>query len=273
MNWLEAFFVGLIQGLTEFLPVSSSGHIELSKIIFDSKEEDILLTIFLHLATALSTIFVFRKDIAQIIRGLFLFKWNAETKFTAFIVISMIPAALAGLFLEDELNGLFNGNLLLVSIALIATGAVLFISDRKKTNGESEGSAGKVVGTFSAIIIGLAQAIAIIPGVSRSGSTIGTAVILGINRERAARFSFLMVLPLILGAAAKKFLDLYEGNGAIGGLNPDWGAYSVGFVAAFISGIFACKWMIALVKRSRLTWFAFYCWAIGGIGLLYLFFS
>lgn len=273
MSWLEALFIGLIQGLTEFLPVSSSGHIELSKVLFDTKEEDILLTIILHAATALSTVVVFRKDIGFIFKGLLKFQWNDHSKFTFYIVLSMIPAAVAGLFFEEQLNMLFNGNLLLVSVALLATGLILFISDRVKIADPSGANPGKTVGPGSAFAIGLVQALAILPGISRSGSTIGTAVLLGINRERAARFSFLMVLPLILGAAAKKGLDLYGSEAVSTSLRSDWGVYAVGFVAAFISGIFACKWMIALVKRSRLTWFAIYCWIVGGIGLSFLFFS
>lgn len=257
MHWLEALIIGLVQGLTEFLPVSSSGHIELSKIIFEAQKEDIVFTIFLHAATALSTIVVFWKEITDIFRGILKFQWNAETKFAVLIIISMIPAAIAGLFFEEELSALFDGNLILVSCALIATGFILFFSDRVA-------KADKPLGYGSAFIIGIMQAIAILPGISRSGSTIGGAVLLGIDRAKAARFSFLMVLPLILGASLKELKDFAEGSTPV---DIDWGVYLVGFAAAFISGIFACRWMIALVKRSRLTWFAVYCWLVGVIGL------
>ena len=188
MTLIESIILGIIQGLTEFLPVSSSGHIELGKAIFgiEEKEAGMLFTIVLHFATALSTIIVFWKDIIQIFKGLFQFKWNEESKFALFVVISMIPAALVGVLLKDQIDDFYNGNVLLVSIMLLLTGVILFYSDRAT-------SKDGVVNSKNAFILGVVQAIAIMPGISRSGSTIASAVMLGIDREKAARFSFLMV--------------------------------------------------------------------------------
>lgn len=270
MTIWESIVLGVVQGLTEFLPVSSSGHIELGKAIFgiEEKEAGLLFTVVLHFATALSTIFVFWKDILGIFRGLFQFKWNAETRFSYFIVLSMIPAALVGVFLKDQIDDFYSGNVLLVSAMLLITGVVLFYSDRAtKKSGE--------VTSANAAFLGVVQAIAIMPGISRSGSTIATAVMLGIDREKAARFSFLMVLPLIFGAMAKEFkdyLDLSEVDQASALLLDS--TMFVGFFAALIAGYFACKWMIAIVKKSKLSYFAYYCWAVGFVGIVYsLFFS
>lgn len=351
MSFIEAIVLGVIQGLTEFLPVSSSGHLELGKAVLGSvPEEGMLMTIVLHFATALSTIVILRKDIVQIFKGLFQFKNNEESRFSLFIVISMIPAALVGILFEDQIDSFFSGNLGLVGAMLIVTGGLLFVADRARA------TEGKVTIT-RAIIVGIAQAIAILPGISRSGATIGTSVLLGIDRQRAARFSFLMVVPLILGAMAvktKDYLDLrelestadenvraemiveelqddipaikedlvvayiaakerdwaemkeqgvscscqtkslrlrYEENLKSAGLTAneveqvmtdDFGkirafestspmVLGVGFLAAFITGLFACTWMIALVKRSKLKYFAFYCFAAGIAAIIYSF--
>ncbi|NOR87593.1 MAG: UDP-diphosphatase [Bacteroidales bacterium] len=260
MSWIEALILGIIQGLTEFLPVSSSGHLELAKFILGDTslpEDSMLMTVVLHAATALSTIFVFRKDIAEIIRGLFQFKWNEETIFSLKIVISMIPAALVGILFKEEIEALFGGRLLLVGSMLIVTAILLLLADRAKTSD-------KKVGYWHAIIIGISQAIAIMPGISRSGATISTSVLLGIDRSKAARFSFLMVVPLILGAMAK---DLMSGeiNYEASLLIP----LIVGFIAAFFTGILACTWMIALVKKAKLSWFAIYCFIVGVIAIVY----
>ncbi|MBC8146481.1 MAG: undecaprenyl-diphosphate phosphatase [Bacteroidetes bacterium] len=260
MNWLEAIILGIIQGLTEFLPVSSSGHLELTKFIFgDSSmpEESMLMTVVLHGATALSTILVFRKDIMEIIRGLFQFKWNDEMKFSVKIVISMIPAAIIGFMYEKQIEQLFEGKIMLVGGMLLFTGALLFAADKAK-------SSDKGVGFVNSLIIGIAQAIAIIPGISRSGATISTSVLLGIDRGKAARFSFLMVVPLILAKMAKDILD--------GGISSESGniiPLSLGFVAAFITGIIACTWMIKIVKHSKLKYFAIYCFIIGLTAIAY----
>jgi len=267
MELIEALIIGLIQGLTEFLPVSSSGHIELAKYMFGVEiKEGLLFTVLLHLATALSTVIVFRKDILEIIKGVLKFQWNDETKFSWYILLSMIPAAIIGLKFEDQIDQYFIDNVPLVCVMLLLTGTILYLSDRvSQTKNKLKAS--------SAFGIGIVQAIAILPGISRSGSTIGSSVLMGIDRAKAARFSFLMVIPLIFGASAKKFLDFQEAGGLTESVKAEMGPMILGFVAALISGIFACRWMIQLVKRSRLTWFAIYCWVVGIICLGYYYFS
>ena len=260
MNWIEALILGIIQGLTEFLPVSSSGHLELAKFLFGDHvvaKESMLVTVVLHGATALSTIVVFRKEIAQIFKGLFQFKWNDDFIFSLKIVISMIPAAIVGLKFEDQLESLFTGNIFLVGLMLFVTGGLLFLADRAKTTE-------KGVSYSSAFIIGISQAIAILPGISRSGATISTSVLLGIDRGKSARFSFLMVVPLILGKMAKDIM-----SGDIQASDENFGPLLLGFVAAFITGLLACTWMIQLVKKAELKWFAFYCFLIGLIAISY----
>ncbi len=262
MSLLEAIILGIVQGLTEFLPVSSSGHLELAKMIQGqqmSGEQSMLMTVVLHFATALSTVVVFRKDLADIFKGLFKFKWNEEFQYALKIVVSMIPAAIVGVLFDDIIEGFFAGQIILVGSMLIVTGLLLFLADRAK-NTE------KKVSFMNSIVIGIAQAIAILPGISRSGATIGTSVLLGIDRERAARFSFLMVVPLIFGKMAKDMtssefkeaLSVSEGEQAVSLVT-----LGVGFVAAFAVGMLACTWMIKLVKRSKLSYFSYYCFAVG----------
>ena len=261
MGLLEAIILGIVQGLTEFLPVSSSGHIEIAKVLLgSSQEQSLLMTIVLHTATALSTIFVFREDIKEIIKGLLQFTWNKEFQFSLKIIISMIPATLIGLFFEDEIEFLFSGQILFVGCMLIVTGLLLFLADTAKNTNQN-------VTFFHALIIGFSQAIAILPGVSRSGATISTSVLLGIDREKAARFSFLMVVPLILGKMGK---DIISGDTLIESatLTP----LITGFTAAFITGLFACKWMIKLVKKSKLKYFSFYCFLVGAVSIISIFF-
>ncbi len=256
---LRAIILGIVQGLTEFLPVSSSGHLELAKYLLRDEslaEASLLMTVTLHFATALSTIVVFRKDILEIIRGLFQFRWNEETQFSVKIILSMIPAALVGILFEEQIEQMFSKQLLLVGMALIVTGVLLFLADRAKHTD-------KKVGFGNSIIIGIAQAIAIIPGISRSGATISTSVLLGIDRERSARFSFLMVVPLILGKIAKDLIDGEFSTQSSNNLLP----LIVGFIAAFITGLFACIWMIRIVKRSNLTYFSVYCFIIAGVAI------
>jgi undecaprenyl-diphosphatase len=256
MEIINAIILGIIQGLTEFLPVSSSGHLEIAKAILGENkvgEESLLMTVVLHFATALSTIIIFRKDILEILSGLLQFKNNDSFWFSLKIVLSMIPAALVGVFFNDEIEALFGGALTLVGSMLLVTGLLLFLADKAKASA-------KKVGIKHAILIGISQAIAILPGISRSGATISTAVLLGIDKEKAARFSFLMVVPLIFGKMAKDIL-----SGDIQYENTTFIPLLVGFIFAFLTGMFACKWMIKLVKSSQLKYFAYYCFAIGGI--------
>ena len=239
MDVLDALILGIIQGLTEFLPVSSSGHLELGKAILGDNsipEESLMFTVVMHFATALSTIVIFRKDIWEILRGLLQFKWNEENQFSLKIIISMIPAAIVGVLFEEQLEQLFGGSVLLVGFMLIITALLLWLADKAKNTG-------KPVSYSNAFVIGVAQAIALLPGISRSGSTISTSVLLGNDKTKAARFSFLMVVPLILGKIAKDLLDgelTHTGNST---------GLIVGFIAAFISGLFACTWMISLVRK------------------------
>lgn len=261
MTILEALILGIIQGLTEFLPVSSSGHLEIAKHLFGQDQlpqESLLITVVLHSATALSTIVVFRKDILEILKGLFQFKWNDEFKFSLKIILSMLPAATIGVLYNDEMEALFDGQVTLVGFMLILTGLLLFLADRAKNTN-------KGVSYKSSFLIGIAQAIAILPGISRSGATISTSVLLGIDREKAARFSFLMVVPLILGKIAKDIMD-----GAFVQTETSFAVLSVGFLSAFIVGLIACTWMIQLVKRSQLKYFAYYCFVVGLIAIFFL---
>jgi len=260
MEWIEALILGIVQGLTEFLPVSSSGHLEITKVLFgdsSAPQESMLMTVVLHAATALSTIVIFRKDILEILKGLFQFKWNDEFQFSLKIVISMIPAALVGVLLETEIEQLFNKQMLLVGAMLILTAGLLYLADKAKNTT-------KDVSYKSAIIIGISQAIAILPGISRSGATISTSVLLGIDRSKAARFSFLMVVPLILGKISKDIL-----SGEITSSTVDIMPLSIGFIASFLTGLIACTWMIQLVKSSKLSYFAIYCLIVGSIAILF----
>lgn len=258
MNNLDALLLGIIQGFTEFLPVSSSGHLEIGKAILGDTsvpEESLMFTVVVHFATALSTIVVFRKDILEIVKGLLSFSWNEETQFSAKIVLSMIPAVIVGLFFEEQLEALFGGNILLVGCMLIVTAVLLYFADKAKDTQ-------KKVSFSNAFVIGVSQAIAMLPGISRSGATISTSVLLGNDKGKAARFSFLMVIPLIVGKIAKDILG--------GDLNTSSGNVSVliiGFLGAFIAGLVACTWMIKLVKKSKLSWFAIYCLIVGLIAI------
>lgn len=258
MNNFDALVLGIIQGLTEFLPVSSSGHLELGKAILGDTsipEESLMFTVVVHFATALSTIVVFRKDILEILKGLVSFRWNEETQFSAKIVVSMIPAVIVGLFFEEQLEALFGGNIMLVGCMLIVTAVLLYFADKAKDTQ-------KKVSFSNAFVIGLSQAVAMLPGISRSGATISTSVLLGNDKGKAARFSFLMVIPLILGKIAKDILggDLTTSSGNVSVL-------IIGFLGAFIAGLVACTWMIKLVKKSKLSWFAIYCLVVGLIAI------
>jgi undecaprenyl-diphosphatase len=263
VDFLDSLILGIIQGLTEFLPVSSSGHLELVKALLGDTslpKESMIFTVVLHFATALSTIVVFRKDIIEIIQELLKFEWNSNTQFVVKIIISMVPAALIGVFFEAELESLFSSNIVFVGAMLIVTGLLLILADRAQNTSKN-------VSFKNAFTIGVAQAIAILPGISRSGATISTAVLLGIDKTKAARFSFLMVIPLIFG---KIFKDIFSGELIYN--NTQFTTLTVGFVAAFLSGLLACTWMIRLVKNSQLKYFAFYCGVVGIIAILSTYF-
>ncbi len=258
---IRAVVLGIIQGLTEFLPVSSSGHLELAKFFMNDDslaEESLLMTVPLHAATALATLVVFRQEVITILRGLFQFKQNEELEFSLKIIVSMIPAALVGVLFEEQIEQLFNKNLLLVGFMLIVTGLLLFLADRATLTNRK-------VSYLNALIIGVAQAIAILPGISRSGATISASVLLHIDRERAARFSFLMVVPLIFGKMAK---DILSGDMTATAQNDFWGLL-LGFTAAFLTGLLACTWMIKLVKNSKLTYFSIYCFIVAAVAIAF----
>jgi undecaprenyl-diphosphatase len=258
MTFLESIILGIIQGLTEFLPVSSSGHIELGKALLGIKlEENILYTVVLHVATALSTVVVFRKDIFEIFKDLFAFKWNEGTKLSAFIIISMIPAAIIGLLFEEQIDNYFYGKINFVGYMLIITAVLLLLADKAKNTN-------KDINPKVALIVGIAQAIAILPGISRSGATISTTVLLNVSKEKAARFSFLMVLPLIFG----KILNDLRKPETLQSMELMQGQMLVGFIAAFIAGLFACTLMINLVKKSKLRYFSIYCLIVGVIAII-----
>ncbi len=257
MTIIEAIILGLIQGLTEFLPVSSSGHIELGKAILGvDVKESIEFTVAVHAATVLSTLVVFRKDIIELLTGFFKFKMNLETKFVLKILLSTIPVLFVGIFLKDEVEKLFDGSLLIVGAMLLVTATLLTLS--KYLQRETT----KPITYRDSFIIGIAQAIAVLPGLSRSGSTISTGLILGKHRDEVAKFSFLMVIIPILGAA---FLDFAKGEfGAI-----DFKPVIAGFIAAFVSGYFACSWMVKLVRKGNLIWFAIYCAIVGLTAIIF----
>lgn len=258
MEWYESVLLGIIQGLTEFLPVSSSGHLEIGKELLGvNTTDDLLFTTMVHAATVLSTIVIFRKQIWNLLKGFFRFKNNDETDYLLKIAVSMIPVFVVGVFFKDQVEALF-GSIKVVGYALVATSILLFFSDHSsKLLRRKEGSAKEYrngISYWQAFVIGLGQALAVIPGLSRSGTTISTGLICGVKRESMAQFSFLMVLIPILG---ETFLDILGGDFAassVGGMS-----LLLGFVSAFVSGLLACKVMVALVKKARLSWFALYC--------------
>jgi len=256
MEELQVFLLGVVQGLTEFLPVSSSGHIEIFKFVFNItflKNHGLLLTLVLHFATALSTIWVFKNDILKI----FLNNTKQGNRFVLNIIISMIPSVFVGLFFEKLINDLFNSNILLVGVMLLVTATFLYKTDKANPVLKS-------ISLKNAFLIGIIQAFSILPGISRSGATIAMAVFLGIDKNEAARFSFLMVIPLIFGSMSKSVLDL--SNTETLNFSP---ILFVGFISAFFTGIIACKLMIKLVKKSQLKYFGLYCFIVGLLAIAY----
>jgi len=261
MTWIEALILGIVQGLTEFLPVSSSGHLELGKVMLGvNAEKSLIYTVVVHGATVLSTIVIFRKDIWELMKGLFTFRWNEETKYIAKIAVSMIPVLILGFTFAEEIEVLFTGNLLLVGSMLMVTALLLTFSYYAKQRE-------KEISFSDSFVIGIAQALAVIPGISRSGATISTGLLLKNKKDGIARFSFLMVLVPIIGANLK---DLMDGKLSTDS-NVSITALVVGFLAAFISGLLACNWMIGIVKKGKLIYFAIYCFIVGSGALLYHF--
>lgn len=256
MNWLEALILGIVQGLTEFLPVSSSGHLELGKAILNVEAaNDITFTVVVHGATVLSTIVVFFREIRGLLRGSFQFRWNDETQYVMKIVLSMVPVLFVGLFLDEYIESFFTGQILFVGLMLLVTAFLLslahFMQNRIK-RGE--------IGYGSAFLMGIAQAFATLPGISRSGATIATGLLLGRKKQEVAQFSFLMVLIPIIGANLIKISELEPGMATS---SVDSISLLVGFLAAFLSGWAACSWMVHIVKKGKLIWFAVYCLIIG----------
>lgn len=258
MDWLQALILGLIQGLTEYLPVSSSGHLAIGSYLFGINGEDNLaFTIVVHVATVLSTFVILWSEIDWIFRGLFKFKMNDETKYFLNIVVSMIPIGIVGVFFKDTVEDIFGSGLLIVGCMLLLTASLLtfsyFAKPRVKEN----------ISWKDALIIGLAQAAAVMPGLSRSGSTIATGLMLGNKKEKMAQFSFLMVIPPILGEALLDVIKMAKGHNPFGDVSTL--ALVVGFVAAFVSGCLACKWMINIVKKGKLIYFGIYCAIAGAV--------
>jgi undecaprenyl-diphosphatase len=257
MTWFEALVLGLIQGLTEFLPVSSSGHLEVAKSLFGvNPEASFYFTVAVHGATVLSTLVVFRKEIITLLKGTFKFKMNEETSYVLKLIVSMVPVGLAGILLKDNIERMFSGDIIFVGFMLLITALLLagahFIRKRERN-----------ITYLDALIIGVAQAVAVIPGISRSGATIATGLMIGNRKDEIARFSFLMVLVPVIGA---NLMEVFSGE--VSGNSAGPGIIMIGFLAAFVSGYLACRWMIALVKRSKLIWFSIYCAAIGLLSIL-----
>jgi undecaprenyl-diphosphatase len=257
MTWFESLVLGLIQGLTEFLPVSSSGHLEIAKSLFGvNPEASFYFTVAVHGATVLSTLVVFRKEIIALLKGTFKFRMNEETSYILKLIVSMAPVGLAGILLKDHIERMFSGDIIFVGFMLLITALLLagahFIRKRDRN-----------ITYLDALIIGVAQAVAVIPGISRSGATIATGLMIGNSKDEIARFSFLMVLVPVIGA---NLMEVFSGEA--GGNSTGPGIIIIGFLAAFVSGYLACRWMIALVKRSRLIWFSIYCAAIGLLSIL-----
>lgn len=265
MSWLEAIILGLVQGLTEFLPVSSSGHLTILGTLFGMNgEENLTFAIVVHTATALSTICVLWREVAVLFKSLFTFRWDDDTKMVCKILLSMIPVGIVGIFFKDYVESLFGSGLLIVGLMLLVTATLLVFSFYAKPRQKED------ISFKDAFVIGIAQACAVLPGLSRSGSTIATGLLLGNKKEQVAKFSFLMVIIPILGEALLDFLK--------GGFSPEVSGISsvaliCGFVTAFVSGAIACRWMIQLVKKGKLIYFAYYCIAMGLFAIIYSYFA
>ena len=258
MEWFEALILGLVQGLTEYLPVSSSGHLTIGSALFGIEgEENLAFTVAVHVATVCSTLVILWKEIDWILKGLFKFEMNPETKYTLNILVSMIPIGIVGVFFKDQVEAIFGSGLLVVGCMLLVTAALLAFSYYAKPRIKEN------ISMSDAFIIGLAQACAVLPGLSRSGSTIATGLLLGNKKENLAQFSFLMVIPPILGEALLDIMKGLSGEEVMGDISTL--SVVVGFLAAFVSGCIACKWMINIVKKGKLIYFAIYCALVGAV--------
>ena len=266
MTWWQAVLLGLIQGLTEFLPVSSSGHLMIFKQLLGVDGEGFLdFTVTVHFATGLATLVVFWSVIWQLLKGLFKFKYNDQTDYVCKLLVSLIPVALVGFLFKDQVDALFSGSLRQVACGLCVTAALLWVSDSagKRFRVPVARDTRNGITYWQALVVGVAQALAVVPGVSRSGSTIGTGLLTGVKRESMAQFSFLMVLIPIIGEQSLDLLKAAAGAQSFGGVGTL--PLVLGFLSAFVSGLFACKVMIALVKRAKLLWFALYCLLVAGL--------
>lgn len=273
MDWLEALILGLIQGLTEYLPVSSSGHLAIGQALFgmENGEDNLMFTVAVHIATILSTLVILWKEVNWMLRGLFNFavhvplgdadlKKNAGTRYALNILVSMIPVGIVGVFFKDEVEAIFGSGLLIVGSCLMVTAVLLIFSYYAKPCQKEN------ISLWDAFVIGIAQACAVLPGLSRSGSTIATGLLLGNKKEQLAQFSFLMVIPPILGEALLDTMKIIKGENVLGSI--DVLPLVIGFIAAFLSGCLACKWMINIVKKGKLIYFGIYCAIIGAITIV-----
>ena len=262
MSWFEALVLGIIQGLTEYLPVSSSGHLAIGQALFGMNDgaDNLMFTVAVHVATVLSTLVILWSEIEWILKGLFKCELNAETKYVLNIIVSMIPVGIVGLFFKDQVEAVFGSGLLVVGCCLLITAALLTFSYYAKPRQKEH------ISWKDALVIGIAQAVAVLPGVSRSGSTIATGLMLGNKKEQLAQFSFLMVIPPILGEALLDVMKAVKGEAVLGGIGTI--PLLVGFVAAFLSGCLACKWMINIVKRGKLIYFGIYCAVAGAVTII-----
>lgn len=264
MSWFEALILGIVQGLTEFLPVSSSGHLEIGQVLLGSSgEENLTFAIIVHAATVLSTLVILWYEVVRLFKGTFsTWKWNAEKDYVAKILVSMIPVFIVGIFFKDQVESLFGNGLRLVGVCLLITAFLLAFSEWLQKRRQNSGHE---VTYKDALIIGVAQACAVLPGLSRSGTTIATGLLCGVKKESVAQFSFLMVLIPIMGEALLDMIKLFKGT-----MESDLALLPavVGFVAAFVTGCFACRFMIEIVRRQRLVWFALYCAIVGSVTLI-----
>ena len=262
MSIFEAIILGVLQGLTEYLPVSSSGHLTIGSALFGIEAEDNLaFTVMVHIATVFSTLVILWREVSWIFKGLFKFEMNTETRYVVNIIISMIPIAIVGLFFKDSVEEIFSSGLLIVGIMLLVTAILLTLSHYFKPREKTS------ISKRDAFIIGISQAIAVVPGLSRSGTTIATGLLLGNNKTKLAQFSYLMVIPPILGEALLDVIKFAQGVEVTGNISS--AALVAGFLSAFISGCIACKWMLNIVKKGKLVYFAIYCFIIGTVTILF----